>query len=299
MAGSTITRIIEKAYGRRYNLDSRELAIKPRYHLTPGDYLHRWYTFLLDFFRNRWLLITLAAAVFLFFVISIYYYNLLVKTEQDVLKADAKVSALMQRRNDISINLSKAVFDYSKHEHNVMVAIVALRSILSMEGEKDQILQKIQKSIGKPDSPIASDQTASDQAASGQAASGQAASGQAVSGQAASDPAVSGKAEVLAPKTMDQALAANPLSALKKISAVAEQYPDLKLSTTFISLMTALIDVEKDLAAERFNYNDAVNMYTTKVIMFPSNIYAKLFNFPDKSYFESTQAAKSLEPIKY
>jgi len=284
MAAATITRIIQKAYGRRYNLESQELAIKHRYHMTPGDYLHRWYTSLLDFFRNKWLLITLAATVFLFFVISIYYFNLLVKAEQDVLKADSKVSALMQRRNDISINLSKAVFDYSKHEHNVMVAIVALRSILSMDGKKDQILQKIQESLGKPDSPIASDPITSTQAASGQAASGQAASGQ---------------AEVLAQKTMDQALAANPLSSLKKISAVAEQYPDLKLSTTFISLMTALIDVEKDLAAQRLNFNDIVNMYTTRIIMFPTNIYAKFFNFPDKSYFEPTQAAKSLEPIKY
>ncbi|MBW1942798.1 MAG: hypothetical protein JRJ51_08180, partial [Deltaproteobacteria bacterium] len=47
---------------------------------------------------------------------SIYYYNLLVITEQDVLAEKGKVQALLQRRNDISINLSKATFDYSRHE---------------------------------------------------------------------------------------------------------------------------------------------------------------------------------------
>jgi len=274
MAGETITRIIKKAYGKRYNLEFQELAIRPRHHLTPGDYLYQLYTSLLAFFRNRWLLITLAATAVLLSVVTIYYYNLLVTAEQQVLTADSKVSALMQRRNDISINLSKAVFDYSKHEHNVMVAIVALRSLISMDGKKDQVLQKIQETLGTPDSPIES-------------------------GQIGSGLVESGQAEVLAKKAMEQALAANPLSALKKILAVAEQYPDLKLSTTFISLMTALIDVEKDLATERLKFNDAVNIYTTQIVMFPSNIYASLFNFLAKSYFEPTKEATRLEPIKY
>ena len=284
MAGETITRIIQRAYGRRYNLDSQELAIRSRYHLTSGDYLYRWYTSVLAFFRNKWLLITLAASAVLLSVMTIYYYNLLVVAEQQVLTADSKVSALMQRRNDISINLSKAVFNYSKHEQNVMTGIVALRSLIPMDEKKDQVLQKIQENFGTSDSPIGAAQVEAAQVEAGQVEAGQAEAGQ---------------AEVLAQKTMEQALAANPLSSLKKILAVAEQYPDLKLSTTFLSLMTALIDVEKDLAAERLLFNDAVNIYTTSIAMFPSNIYADLFKFVGKPYFEPTEEATRLKPIAY
>jgi len=81
--------------------------------------------------------------------------------------------------------------------------------------------------------------------------------------------------------------------------AVAEQYPDLKLSNTFINLMTALIEIEKDLAQERINYNDAVNIYTTNMAKFPINIYAVLFRFKDKPYFEATDEAQKLKPISY
>ena len=59
------------------------------------------------------------------------------------------------------------------------------------------------------------------------------------------------------------------------------------------------MEVEKDLATERLMYNDAVNVYTTHVAKFPSNLYAWLFDFESKSYFEPTQAAKQLKPIAY
>jgi len=272
MAGETITRIIQSVYGRKYNLgsqelydlDSRKLATAPRHYLTSDNYYDRWYHPWIAFFKNKWLQLILAGLTLLFTVLSIYYYNLLVVSEQKVLTAEGQVFALMQRRNDISINLSKAVFDYSKHESNVFTGIVALRSLVSKDGTKDQVLKKIQENLGDTHTM-----------------------------------AESGQAQVLAQKAAQKALAANPLASLDKLLAVSEQYPDLKLSSTFISLMTALVDVEKDLAGERLKYNDAVNIYTTHIAMFPSNFYAYFFKFTGRSYFEPTNEAKSLEPIAY
>jgi LemA protein len=92
---------------------------------------------------------------------------------------------------------------------------------------------------------------------------------------------------------------ADSLAALDRLLAVAEQYPDLKLSSNFQSLMTALIDVEKDLAVERIRYNDAANFYTTILYKFPTNFYAWVFGFEDLPYFEATHEAKRFKPIDY
>jgi LemA protein len=89
------------------------------------------------------------------------------------------------------------------------------------------------------------------------------------------------------------------LSSLSKLMALAEQYPNLKLSTNFESLMSALIEVEKDLAAERIKFNNVINTYTTNVAKFPCNIFAFIYGFPRAPYFEATQEAKDFRLIDY
>ncbi len=101
------------------------------------------------------------------------------------------------------------------------------------------------------------------------------------------------------PESATTAPASGDLSPLARLLAVAEQYPDLKLSNTCINLMTALIEIEKDLAQERIKYNDNVNIYTTNMAKFPINIYATLFGFKHKPYFEATGEAQKLKPISY
>ncbi|MBF0451865.1 MAG: LemA family protein [Candidatus Magnetomorum sp.] len=255
METSNISRIIKTAYGRRYGLGAK------MYYANPG---YRYYLAnTASMIQSRWSAISIVLIVLLLIGMSVYYFNLLVTTEQDVLAAYGKVEALMQRRNDISINLSKAVYDYSTHERNVFTAVVMLRSLLSNQGSKpaiDSILNKMQQA----------------------------------------NPSMAVPPELMAQATNSPAaIPPEALSALSKLLAVAEQYPDLKLSTTFQSLMTALIEVEKDLATERFNFNDKVNIYTTQRASFPINAYAKLFGFKDKDYYESSQEAKSFNPISY
>jgi LemA protein len=89
------------------------------------------------------------------------------------------------------------------------------------------------------------------------------------------------------------------LPSLDRLLAVAEQYPDLKLSSNFDRLMKALIEVEKDLAVERIRYNDMANIYSTNLAKFPINVYAWIFGFETQPYFEATEEAQSFKPIDY
>ena len=245
-----VTTLIQKAYGRKYRL-------YPEYTIfeAPRNYLAKMRPMLAVITEKRFKIV---AALLLAVLLagSIYYFNLLVQTEQDVLAAGAKVDALQQRRNDISINLSKAVLDYSQHEQSVFTAVVGLRSLLSKKRTTGAALDENLKKF---------EQTAA----------------------AGAKIPVSGT------------MVADPLSAWSRLLAVAEQYPDLKLSSNFQSLMTALIEVEKDLAAERIRYNDTANLYTTVFQKFPTNFYAWVFGFKALPYFEATHEAKRFKPIEY
>jgi len=254
MESSKISKIIRTAYGDRYSLSSNEyFAQHP---------IKRQFYYFVSVLQSRWTHISFAVILLLAVGASIYYYNALITTEQDVMAARGKINAMMQRRNDISINLSKAVFDYSNHERNVFMTVVTLRALLGNQksNEKvDAILHQMQKNptkaIGFP-----------------------------------------GLENLLSPK---KGIPPDAMASLSKLLAVAEQYPDLKLSTTFQSLMTALIEIEKDLATERITYNDKVNIYTTKRASFPTNFYAWVFGFQDQPYYEASGEAKNFVPINY
>ena len=250
MRKDSVTTLIERAYGKRYNLDTYHgVATRPRYYLSRLRPV-------IALIQQRRLQILIVLLLALITGGSIYYFNLLVQTEQDVFSAKGKVAALQQRRNDISINLSKAVYDYSRHERSVFTAVVALRSFLSEKRVKGAELEEVMKNLELPK----------------------------MSGAEKASEGISG---------------AGLLYGMDRLLAIAEQYPDLKLSVNFDNLMTALIDVEKDLATERIKFNDAVNTYTTNMAKFPINVYAWIFDFKLKPYFEATEDAKSFKPIEY
>jgi LemA protein len=72
----------------------------------------------------------------------------------------------------------------------------------------------------------------------------------------------------------------------KRVMAIAEQYPQLKTSETFQLLMKQVADAETKIMVERSKYNDAVNVYTTALSMFPGNVYGHIFGFPLYDYFQ-------------
>ncbi len=249
MRRHNVTTLIQRVYGKKYHLEPYPQVVSaPRYYLSKIRPV-------MDLVKQKRLQILVVLLSALIAGVSVYYFNLLVQTEQDVLASQGKVAALQQRRNDISINLSKAVFDYSRHERSVFTAVVALRSFLSEKGVNGAGLEEIMEKLKQTDVPGAG-------------------------------------------KASEMIAGAGPLP-LERLLAVAEQYPDLKLSSNFDTLMASLVDVEKDLAAERLNYNDVANTYSTTLIKFPINIYARIFGFEKYPYFEATDEAKSFRPIDY
>jgi LemA protein len=85
----------------------------------------------------------------------------------------------------------------------------------------------------------------------------------------------------------DQAQAENQLTAgLRRLMAVAENYPDLKASQNFLALQEELTGTESRIAYARQFYNDQVMLLNTRIQAVPSNVVAKLFGFTPREFFD-------------
>jgi LemA protein len=89
-------------------------------------------------------------------------------------------------------------------------------------------------------------------------------------------------------------------SALMKLFAVSEAYPELKADNTFNRFQAEISAVERTIAAARRFFNNATAEFNTATMQFPSNIFAKIFGFHEESYFElsSEQKAEAEKPFK-
>lgn len=74
--------------------------------------------------------------------------------------------------------------------------------------------------------------------------------------------------------------------AVKRLFAIAENYPDLKASQNFLMLQESLAGTENRIAYSRNNYNHAVMSYNTAVQTFPGLLIAGPFGFRIKEFFE-------------
>jgi LemA protein len=93
--------------------------------------------------------------------------------------------------------------------------------------------------------------------------------------------------------------AENMLSgALKSLFAVAEAYPDLKANQNFIHLQQELTDTENKIQAARRFYNSNVRDLNIGIESFPANIFAKIFNFSKRDFFEIEGGSEEREPVK-
>ena len=84
--------------------------------------------------------------------------------------------------------------------------------------------------------------------------------------------------------------------ALKSIFAVAEAYPQLQASQNFLQLQSDLVDTENKIQAARRFFNGGVRELNTKVQIFPNNVFAKMFGFTDREFFEVDDVAAISEP---
>jgi LemA protein len=85
----------------------------------------------------------------------------------------------------------------------------------------------------------------------------------------------------------DKLAAENQLSqTIKSLFAVAENYPELKANQNFLDLQSNLTDTEDKIQAARRFYNGNVRDYNTKLQTFPTNLFASMFGFTAKTFFD-------------
>ncbi len=81
-------------------------------------------------------------------------------------------------------------------------------------------------------------------------------------------------------------------ASLKTIFAVAENYPELKASESFLELQQQLSSIEDQIADRREFYNDSVMLFNTRIHSIPDMVFASLLGFKDKEYFKASEGEK-------
>lgn len=88
-------------------------------------------------------------------------------------------------------------------------------------------------------------------------------------------------------------------SALSRLIAVQENYPELKANENFMDLQKQLEGTENRIKESRNNFNDAAKAYNIAVRKFPGNIVAMIFGFQQKPMFKSAEGADKAPEISF
>jgi LemA protein len=109
------------------------------------------------------------------------------------------------------------------------------------------------------------------------------------------------RSKLLAAKSPEETIqAANQqTSALGRLLAVVENYPNLKANEQFNRLSDELAGTENRLATARMRYNERLQEYNTQRRKFPSNVTAKVFGFKEYPYFEAPPSAQAAPKVDF
>jgi LemA protein len=109
------------------------------------------------------------------------------------------------------------------------------------------------------------------------------------------------RSRLLAAKSPEETIeAANQqTTALGRLLAIAENYPQLKANEQFNRLMDELSGTENRIAVERMRYNEKVLAYNTSRRRFPSNVTAKMFGFKEYPFFQAPAEAKQVPKVTF
>src|SRR5216117_3082555 len=109
------------------------------------------------------------------------------------------------------------------------------------------------------------------------------------------------RSQLLSAKSPEETIAAanRQTSALGRLLAIAENYPQLKANEQFNRLMDELSGTENRIAVERMRYNEKVQDYNTSRRQFPANLTAKVFGFKEYPYFQAPPDAKQVPKVTF
>ena len=88
-------------------------------------------------------------------------------------------------------------------------------------------------------------------------------------------------------------------SALGRLLAVAENYPDLKANQNFLELQSQLEGTENRITVARKDFNDTAKSYNQAIRQVPKNILAGMFGFEKKSYFEAEAGSEKAPKVEF
>jgi LemA protein len=88
-------------------------------------------------------------------------------------------------------------------------------------------------------------------------------------------------------------------SALSRLMVVVEKYPELKANQNFLELQAQLEGTENRITIERMKFNDVTRDYNTYIRSFPQLMFAKMFGFQSKPYFEAAVGSEKAPEVKF
>jgi LemA protein len=88
-------------------------------------------------------------------------------------------------------------------------------------------------------------------------------------------------------------------SALSRLLAVAEAYPDLKANQNFLELQSQLEGTENRIAVERRKFNETATTYNTALKRFPTILYAGMLGFKERPYFQAQEGSQVAPKVQF
>ena len=88
-------------------------------------------------------------------------------------------------------------------------------------------------------------------------------------------------------------------SSLSRLLVTVEQYPDLKANANFLKLQDELASTENQILTARTRFNEAVKPYNTHIKTFPNSLFAGMFGFKEKAYFNAVEGADKPVEVKF
>ena len=88
-------------------------------------------------------------------------------------------------------------------------------------------------------------------------------------------------------------------SALGKLLAISESYPDLKANQNFLELQAQLEGTENRINEARRKFNNVAKEYNTAIRRFPKSLLAGMFGFDKRAYFEAAEGAQNAPVVEF
>ena len=88
-------------------------------------------------------------------------------------------------------------------------------------------------------------------------------------------------------------------SSLSRLLVTVEQYPDLKANQNFLKLQDELASTENQILTARTRFNEAVKPYNSHIKTFPNSMFAGVFGFKEKAYFNAVEGADKPVEVKF